>query len=670
MSSLRDLKIINFEKAEDYNSLKEQVSKINIDNLIKEALYIGKKNNYKARNFENITIKDDLLEEMRSKILKSYLESVKDKTIKEIKKELNEKIDEYAKNIRIILLESNFQIEKYKKISEKIENENKNIKQINSSLMIYNQDLLKEINNYQSNLESLQKSYKLLLKQKDLFEVILEEYSGNSPAEILSELKLAKEGSLQLLKNYNEIMKENEQLKKDLHNVEKKYTDKISSIVRDFNQFKENKLNEEKENIFKIRFLENKAYDSDNYQKENYNLHQTLYYIYNLLFKEFSMNKFIKIDKKYTDLKESDFNPNVIYDLEIKNYIELMIKSMHKESLDIIFRECVGYLNMIIRKYFPNKKNLRFKPVEMLYEINNFIGKTIKEIKNNKITIDQYKNNNNKLEKENIKINKKLTKDANEKLDSYQFLSDKKLSLDINNLNTFKKSIIKRSNYISRISNLTNPRKYSTPYNNIKRIKTLTTSENKNNKISLYRIRKNKLNNENNKKEEENELIRSRNIIIEKKGLQTFSLLPNKCEIEQRNNRENNNFMKLEPKKRNHSSRIFKEKSLKKENINKIVKENGNDKEIKLNNDCNLVIEEINRLFLYKPRMNSYKEKLNPEQYLEYQESRFKKNEKEINNLLRMRNSQIKKILPNNENKNMEDKICGEINDLIKIIKK
>ena len=174
-----------------------------------------KKKTYKKIKKKTIHIKDDLLlEEMKKKIIKSYLDSVKDKTIKEIKLELNSKIEDYIKNIRILLIKSNYQIEEYKKISEKIEKENINIKEINLSLLKYNKELIREINNYQSNLASLQKSYELLLKQKDLFEVILKEYSSNSPAQILSELKIAKEGSLQLLKNYNDIVKENSEMKK------------------------------------------------------------------------------------------------------------------------------------------------------------------------------------------------------------------------------------------------------------------------------------------------------------------------------------------------------------------------------------------------------------------------------------------------------------------------
>ena len=656
------------EKEKDFNNLREKISEINTDNLINEALYMGKKISYKNKNLKNITIKDDLLEEIRSKVLKAYLESVKDKTIKEIKTELNAKIDEYIKNIRILLLESNFQIDKYKKISEKIENENINIKQINSSLMIYNQDILKEINNYQSNLNSLQKSYKLLLKQKDLFDVILEEYSSKSPEEILSELKLAKEGSLQLLENYNEIMRENTQLKKDLENEEKKYRDKIDSILKNFNDFKENKINEEKQNLLKIKFLENKVYDNENYQKENYNLHRTLYYIYNLLFKEFGLNKYIKIDKKYMDLRESDFNPNVMYDLEIKNYIELMVKSMHKESLDIIFRECIGYLNMIIRKYFPNKKNLRFKPVDILIEINNFIGKAIKKINDNKILINQYKNNNFKLEKENIKINKKLSKeiDTFEKYDSYQFLSDKKLSMEINNLKRFKTNFINRNNYNNKANSLTNPNLFTTPYNNkIKKNDTLTLNSNKN--LSLFKITKNKK--ENNIMKEQNKLVNSRNSLNDEKILKTFSLYPNK-EIEKNFDiKEDNTFLKLEPKKRNQSNRTLKTKKLKKKYKDKIIRENGNDKQIKLNHDCNFVIEEINRLFLYKPRMNSFKERINQDQTLKYKESRFKQNQQNINTLLKLRNSEINE-LQNDKNENMKKKIFGEINNLIKKIQK
>ena len=69
----------------------------------------------------------------------------------------------------------------------------------------------------------------------------------------------------------------------------------------------------------------------------------------------------IVIDEKYKGLTEKDFNPNVLYDPELISYIELMVKRMDNDSYDKMFRECVGYLNMIIRNYLPDKKKVKIQ---------------------------------------------------------------------------------------------------------------------------------------------------------------------------------------------------------------------------------------------------------------------------------------------------------------------
>lgn len=589
---------------------------------------------------------------MKTKILKSYLDSVKDKTIKEIKLELNSKIEDYIKNIRILLIKSNYQIEEYKKISEKIEKENINIKEINLSLVKYNKELKREINNYQSNLASLQKSYELLIKQKDLFEVILNEYSSNSPDQILSELKIAKEGSLQLLKNYNDIVKENSEMKKEIENMEKKYKEKMDILLKGFNDYKDDKINEDKQKRYKIKYLETKLYNSEKYQKDNYNLHQILYYLYNLLFEEFSLNKNVKINEKYLNVKESDFEPNVIFDEEIKNYIKLMIKSMHRESMDVIFRECVGYLNMIIRKYFPNKKNLRFKPVEMLIEINNYIDSKIKEINEDNLLIKQYKNNYLKIQKENIKINKKIKKNI---YDSYQFKGENHISLNSQEFNKLQKSF--NRNDINNKKSLTNQNIYNTPYNNkVNDIYKINT--NIKNNISLYNLKKTKLKLHLNKSED-NKITKKKNTTEERKSLKTLSLFEN---IE----KKDNDILIINKRTRNKSSNIFKSKTMKKNG--KIIKENGNSKEMRIYHDYNFLVEETNRLILYKPRMKSYNER--KKENLDNKENDvYKENKKNINDIFKNNNNN-NIYFQKNKNDKIEKKIFKEINYIISNLKK
>ena len=664
MSSLCDLKKNEFKREKDFKLARDQISKINADDVIKEALYIGKKNSFKKNPYKNILIKDYLFEEIHTNIINSYLESVKDKTIKDIKSELNKKIEEYKTNVKILLSKLSYEIDVYKKTSEKLEKDNNNIKQINSSLIKYNRELIEQINNYE--IQLAQNSHDLILQQKDLFDLILNEYSNNNPETILKEIRLAKEGSLILLDNYDKILKENIYMKEKIKSLEIKYEDKIESLLKEFDEYKEDKINEEKENIFKIKFLQNKLYNNNKYQKENFRLHQILYYIYNLLFEEFSLNKNIKIDEQFLNIKESDFEPNVIYNEEIKNYIELMIKTMHRESIDIIFRECVGYLNMIIRKFFPNKKNLRFKPVEMLIEINNFIDKKIKKIKDDKILIDEYKNNYIKLEKENTKINKKLSKE-NDNYDTYQLTNSNQFSFDNKNLIKSQKSL----NLNNQIC-LTNPNIYNSPYNNkINKNNTINLNINNSNNISLFRIKRNKFINEINKTEEENKLIKTKDIFKKRKAIKT--LKPFSLNNDEERNNLNNNYFKIDKKTRNKSSRIFKAKTMKKDiNNDKIIKDNGNNKEIKFYNDYKFLIEETNRLFLYRPRMNSYNEKKNlneSESNENNEKDNTKENEKKINSILKIKNTKIKDYYKEGNNKQIEKRIYNKINNIIRNIK-
>ena len=667
MSSILDLKKNEFRNDKEFNTARDQITCIKVDKIIKEALEKGEKESIKKP--KNNYIKNDLLEEVRTSVIKSYLESVKDKTIKEIKIELNKRIDEYIKNIQIILIKSNYEIEEYKKKYDMKEMECNDIKQKNNSLMRYNQELIKEINNYQSNLNSLHKSYEMLLKQKDLFEVILREYSSNTPDEILLELKLAKEGSLQLLENYNQIIKENNNIKEEMKKMKKKYDMKNESIINDFILYQEDKKNEEKLNMTKIRYLENKLYNNNKYQKDNYNLHQILYYIYNLLFEEFNLNKgVVQINKKYLDLKESDFNPNVMYDTEIRNYIELMAKSMHRETIDVVFRECVGYLNMIIRKYFPQKKNLRFKPVEMMAEIKNFIDSNIKLINDSKHLIEQYKNNYIKLEKENLKLNKKL-EETNEKYNSYQLLIENQMQRDKRHLLQLKRNVNNRtclSNSNEKNNNNTNNKTFNNYKANTiisKTLKDINNNDDNKNKISLFRIRKFK--NEGNKKIEKRNIFKSN----ENKKVLPFSLSENKDESKKK---EKDIILKTRKRERNKSCRVYKSKTIIKDtNSDKILKVHGKDKEIKFHRDFNFLIEETNRLFLYQPRMNSYNEKM----YLtENKEDKGKafidKSDVKINNFLKIKNTKLNSHYYNRKSNNLEKHICGAINNLIKNFKK
>ena len=81
MSSFCEIKKNEFRNQKDFKSAREHISKVNAEKLIQEALYIGTKKSCEKRPNKQILFADDLLEEVHAKIIQSYLEEVKDKTI-------------------------------------------------------------------------------------------------------------------------------------------------------------------------------------------------------------------------------------------------------------------------------------------------------------------------------------------------------------------------------------------------------------------------------------------------------------------------------------------------------------------------------------------------------------------------------------------------------------
>ena len=107
-------------------------------------------------------------------------------------------------------------------------------------------------------------------------------------------------------------------------------------------------------------------------------------------------------------------------------------------------------------------------------------------------------------------------------------------------------------------------------------------------------------------------------------------------------------------------------------NNDKIIKDNGNNKEIKFYNDYKFLIEETNRLFLYRPRMNSYNEKKNlneSESNENNEKDNTKENEKKINSILKIKNTKIKDYYKEGNNKQIEKRIYNKINNIIRNIK-
>ena len=586
--------------------MKQDAEKIDIEKMIKEAIESSLTKGDIIKLHDD---KEELLNLVYTQTIKNYVDYVKNSTISEAKKKLQKEIEEYNKNIKSILIKSENEIKEYKNKYLNILEENNNLKDKIYSLTNYNRVLLAQIHTYQTNLDKIEKNYEDISKQKILFDEMLRAYPGKNPPEVIKELENMKDGSIQLLKDYQNIS-----LKLQEANDRQKKIELENRFTMDKLVFENKTLIQEKNALddkysYKINTLEHRIADNEEKGKENQFLKNTIFHIYNLLFKEFALNRNLKIDSKYIDIRESDFNPNFFYDNEIKNYIKLMIKTMHHSTYDVIFRETMGYLNMILRLYLPNKMSLRFQPAKAFKEIKDFIDLKMGKIEGDQKIIEKYKQEMSKKENEIFQMQQDM-KALNKEYNFYKKIVDKE----------FEKT--------NRIIFQLNNNKERTSNKNIKNI----------NKNMSFNLEKNNNNESNQQKQVEtdsnlNKLTKSlkeKNFKIRRKSSITIKSkhkndnildLKTPLEIMNDNNAESissNRVSKTVENYRNKKKEKYNKDNIyrdfikikKSENEDKIIKENGNQETVDKFNNIRFLINETNRLFLYRPKMNSTQDKI------------------------------------------------------------
>ena len=417
--------------------------------------------------------------------------------------------------------------------------------------------------------------------------------------------------------------------KENQKNMEDEY--KISLQKLSF----ENKIIKEEKNAIDFKYndrinnLEQHISDNEAKIKENQYLKNVLFHIYNLLFKEFALNRNINIDKKFLDIKESDFNANLFYDNEIKNYINLMIKTINPITYDIMFRETMGYLNMILRIYLPNKMNLRFQPVKAFKEIKEFIDLKMEIIDNNRKLIEKYKNDIEKKENELFQMKQEINA-LNKEYNLYKNIVEKefeKTNRIIFQLKTNKENNNKDNNTINKTLNKKIIENEKLQFN-----KTETNFNNSKYKLKdnpfNYKIKKKKSNSINSKFLSDNYIVKN------KKNNKTEIFNSHKiCNTLEGNNKYKD-FLNIR----------------KSANKDRIIKENGNQEIIDKYNNIRFLVNETNRLFLYQPKMNSTQEKLNP---------------KDKHNIFKTRVIRDYKDLNFKEGENIKKKILKQLDNLI-----
>ena len=552
--------------------IKKKVNELNTEEIIREII----NSCLEKKDINKLTFdREELLKMISEQSLHNYLENVKDRTSKEGKEFLQKELETHNNKLKTILFKSEAEKNEFKSKYLSILAENRELKNKIINIEHLNKELMQQLKQLEINSQIFEIQMINIDKKKIFLNELFERYPGKNEDEILKYLDDLKTGSIQILNDYQNILEKIKILNKEQREKEIEFKTSMNKLYLDNESLIKEKnylMNQNSNKIDNIEFIKK---TSEQEKNRIIYLSNTLFHIYNLLFKEFGLNRNIKIDKKYLEVKESDFEPNFFYEEEVKNYIEIMIKTMHHNTYDKLFRETLGYLNLILRVYLPQKMDLRFQPTKAFKEIKDFIDSKVTIIGNNQNLIKSYEN---AIEKKDLEISKlrMQQKELNKEYNLYKTLVEKEFIKTNKIIYQLKNSNSKKD--INSIKEINYNKGYNKTFNNIR------THSSKMNFSNIEKIIPDKLK------------LKRKGILLKEEEIKEYNSNTIKKQIERTNliNKEKIRKVNTEPKK------IKKGK-----NQDKIIIENGNQREFNGFNKIKELIDETNRLFLYKFRMNS-----------------------------------------------------------------
>ena len=498
------------------------------------------------------------------------ISQLKDSFISKINENTKEaliKISDYKNTVKDNMLKYDLILEQNKKINKEI-----------STMNNVQRELALELRKSQNVISQMQINDQNLKEYKLLYDEFVKYYPGKDPVNQIKELKINKNTFLNKFKEYNDLQrkleienKENQrrldQEKKVLQNVKEKYNRILESnnIKKMENKMILEELNNEK------KTLQNLKEDNNKYRKMLFNL-------YTKLLEAFKLNKKISINKKYLNLTEKDFYPDVMDDMEIFSYIKSMINNINPSEKDKALKQTIAYSNMITRIYLKNKNSLRYDPLNIFKELKSMMEEKEQKIIKLSDKVKDFEIKINNMELENKKLNNLLIHFNQERIKN---LSNRSLIR--------AQRILRRSTVFNLRAKQKSYGLYNNHNKNLKRPKT----GNKFIKINEDKKRNKSMDEKEKEKDGDNENI-----------INKF----NNAEI--KNKMSSTNYY-YEMKKRGRNEWLLENVQMKEfkkikesRNKDKILKIHNQQPLVKCLNEFNRLIKQTNKLFVYKYKIS------------------------------------------------------------------
>ena len=340
-----------------------------------------------------------------------------------------------------------------------------------------------------------------------------------------------------------------------------------------------------KENILIINELNLEKNTLQKLKEDNNKYRKMLFNLYTKLMEAFKLNKKINIDKKYLNIKEKDFYPDLLDDLQIWEYIKAMINNINPSINDQSLKETIAYSNMITRIYLKNKNSLRYDPLNTFKELKSIMEEKEQKISKISDNVKDFEIKLNTMELENKKLNNLFIHFNQERNKN---MANKSILLHTPNSKRTTSAFNLRSNNLSSNNEIRNKSISIKDFNTLKNRKRSISALHNNYKI----IKRNNINKKSDGDGEqmETDIINNNN----KKFLRNTksSKIKKKFSISY----SKNNFLNNEEMKE------FK-KIKESKNKDKILKIHSQQPLVKCINEFNQLLNHTNRLFVYKSKI-------------------------------------------------------------------
>jgi len=567
---------IPIREGNNIENQKNNSEEMEILKIIDSALNVETaKKNFSKNNFYT---RDDLLLKTKENSVMNFLTSLQNRNISQLKdsfiSKINEntkealiKISDYKNTVKDNMLKYDLIIEQNKKINKEI-----------SSMNNVQRELALELRKSQNVISQMQINDQNLKEYKLLYDEFVKYYPGKDPVNQIKELKINKNTFLNKFREYNDLQrkleienKENQrrldQEKKVLQNVKEKY-----------NRILESNNIKKMENKMILEELNNEKKTLQNLKEDNNKYRKMLFSLYTKLLEAFKLNKKISINKKYLNLTEKDFYPDVMDDMEIFSYIKSMINNINPSEKDKALKQTIAYSNMITRIYLKNKNSLRYDPLNIFKELKSMMEEKEQKIIKLSDKVKDFEIKINNMELENKKLNNLLIHFNQERIKN---LSNRSLIR--------AQRILRRSTVFNLRAKQKSYGLYNNPNKNLKRPKT----GNKFIKINDDKKTNKSMDEKEKEKNGENENIVNKFNNAEIKNKMISTNYYNEMKKRARNKWLLENVQMKEFKKIKESR-----------NKDKILKIHNQQPLVKCLNEFNRLIKQTNKLFVYKYKIS------------------------------------------------------------------